>query len=155
MCLLVEFLVHKEIDDEHDQGDHEKHNAESHRASHADIAPKFREHRRENHTGGHTQTRQGHLRTHRKSHLAPLEPFYDTAAHGNAGHLHSAAKDHEAYGREFGGSGHPFIERGDAKLVEHRDIVKVICEPYIERAAAESVSQGIPVDGGAHEHHGT
>ena len=151
--LGVEFLVHEEIDDKHDEGHHEEHNAEGHRTRHADVAAEIGHQRREDHTRAHTETGKRHFRAHGHGHLASLEPFHDSTAHRNAGHLHAAAEDHEADGRELGGCRHAFIERRDAQLVEARDVVEMVGKPYVEAAAEESVGERIPVDCGAHEHH--
>ncbi len=155
MSLFVELTVHEEVNHKHNHGDHKENHAEGYRTRNAYVTSQGSEHRRENHTGGHTQTGKGHLRTHGKGHFTTLEPLDNASAHGYTGHFHAAAEYHEAYSREFGRSRHAFIEWRDAKLIENGNVVQMVGEPYFKRASEECVGEGIPVDCGSHEHHGT
>ena len=100
--LTVEFLVHEEVDDEHDQGDAEEHHAESNGTAHIDGAAETGEIGRENHAGGHTETGKSHLRTHGQGGFTTLEPFHNTTAYSDTGHFAAATEDHESDGSQFG-----------------------------------------------------
>ncbi len=153
--LGVKLLVHKEIDDKHDEGNHQEHHAEGHGARHRNDAAESGKHGRENHTRCYAETRESHFGTHGESHLAAFEPFDDAAADGDAGHFDSAAENHETDSRELGRGRHAFIEGGYAEFVENGDIVEMLGKPYVEARTCEGVGEGIPVDCGADEHDGT
>ena len=151
--LRIELAVHEEIDYGHYEGDAQKHHSECYGTGHVHVAAEFGEEGRENHAGGDTEPGESHLGTHCEGHLAALEPFHDSAAHGNAGHLAAATEDHKADCGELGGSRHPPIERRNAQLVEARDIIEVLGEPGLQAAADERFAHGEPLDAGACEHH--
>ncbi len=110
MGLLIEFLIHEEVNDKHYQGYHKQHDAECHRARNTDFAAKFGKHRREYHTCGNAEACQCHFRTHGQCHFAALEPFHNASAYGNTGHFNAAPENHEADSRQFCRCGHPFVE---------------------------------------------
>ena len=151
--LAVEFLVHEEIGDEHDQGDAEQHHAEGDGTADVDLAAELGEEGREDHAGGHAQTGEGHLGAHGQGRLTALEPLDDAAAHRNAGHLAAAAEDHEAAGGQLGGGGHALVERED--VVDEADPgvpVEVVGEPVLEAGAHEGLADGVVLDQAAHQH---
>ena len=159
--LSVEFLVHEEIDDEHDEGDAEEHHAESHRTAHVDAATKMGEEGGENHAGGHTQTGQSHLAAHSHGSFAAFEPLDDSAAHGDACHLAAATENHEATCSQLGRCGHAAIEGRDAKLVKKWNVVQIVGEPVVESRMVthlvdtdERLADGEIFNDTTHQHHG-
>ena len=110
---------------------------------------------RENHTSGNAKASKRHFATHCESHLATLEPFHDTARHGDTCHFNTTAENHEADSREFSRCRHTFIERRHTHLVEKRDVVEILGEPFLKPRALEHCCYRIPVDGGTDKHYGT
>ena len=153
--LCVETLVHEEIDDEHDEGNHQQDDTEGDASAYADFAAETCEEGRENHAGGHTEACQCHLRAHSQRHFAALKPLHDTAADGDACHFDAATENHEAHGCDFCARRHSFVERRHTQFVEARDVVQVLGEPCVESAALEGIRHGIPLDDGSHKHHGS
>ena len=154
--LAVEFAVHEEIGDEHDQADAQEHHAEGHGTADVDMAAELGEIRREDHAGRDAEARQGHLGAHGEGRLPALEPLDDTAAHRDARHFAAAAEDHESDGRQLGRGRHVLVEREDIVDEAHAGVpVQVIGEPGLEAGPDERIADGVPFDEAADEHHGT
>ena len=154
--LSVEFLIHEEIGDEHDEGDAEEHDTELDSVVDMDFTAELSKIGAENHAGGDTEAGESHLGTHSQSGLTPLEPFDDTTAHRDAGHLAATTEEHEAKGSKFGRGGHTVAEGQDSTDDgEFAVPVEVAVEPSLEASADECIADGIELDAAAKEHDST
>ena len=117
------------------------------------MPAQFGKHRRENHAGGNSQTRQRHLGPHRQCHLTPLEPFDDAAGNRDTRHFHTATEYHETHSRKLGGGRHAAVERGNPQFIETGNVVQVVVEPRFQSAPLKSGRHRIPVQAGTHQHH--
>ena len=104
--LCIKFLVHEEVNAEHQQRNHKQNHTEGYWTRNVYRTTQFCKYGRENHTSSHTQTGQCHFRTHGQCHFAALEPFNDTTRYGNTCHFHTATENHKTYGCKFGRRGH-------------------------------------------------
>ena len=138
-----------------DEGNAEQHHTEFHGVVNVHLTAQLGEVGRENHAGGNTQAGKSHLRAHGQSGLTAFEPFHNTAAHGDTGHLAAAPEEHEAQGGQLGRSGHTGAERQDSTDNGQFAVpVQVVGEPLLNAGSMEGVADSVKLNQSAEQHHG-